>query len=129
MTLEGVHDMLTSIKCAAEKCWVYMHKTAKVQISVYSIVGHLFFGACNVILFSLQTISSDSNAETLSARYKPHVCLTRDAMFRLLSNHGPDFGEQWEVPVWVKLNPGKGKSSESSHHINCISIKKKFMKF
>lgn len=79
----------------------------------------------HVILFSSQTISSDSNAETLSARYEPHVCLTRDALFRLLNNHGPDFGEQWEVPVWVKLNPGKGKSSQSCPLISCISITRK----
>lgn len=64
----------------------------------------------------MQTISSDSNAETLSARYEPHVCLTRDALFRLLNNHGPDFGAQWEMPVLVKLNPGKGKSSELSSY-------------
>lgn len=44
------------------------------------------------------------------------MCLTRDALFRLLNNHGPDFGEQWEVPVWVKLNPGKGKTSAFSSH-------------
>lgn len=57
---------------------------------------------------SLQTISTDSNAEKLCSHYEPHVCLTRDALVRLLDNHGPDFGEQWEVPVWVKVNPGKG---------------------
>lgn len=74
---------------------------------------------CNLV-FSLQTISSDSNAEKLSARYEPHVCLTRDALVRLLDNHGPDFGEQWEVPVWVKLNPGKGTIS-SFHHSSCIT--------
>lgn len=91
-------------------------KAAKVQITVYIMVVRLFFGVCHAIPFSLQTISSDSNAETLSARYEPHVCLTRDALFRLLNNHGPDFGEQWEVPVWVKLNPGKGKSSQLSSY-------------
>lgn len=37
------------------------------------------------------------------------MCLTRDALFRLLNNHGPDFAEQWEVPVWVKARPGKGE--------------------
>lgn len=103
----------------------HTHKAAKVQITVYIMVVHLFFGVCNVILFSLQTISSDSNAETLSARYEPHVCLTRDALFRLLNNHGPDFGEQWEVPVWVKLNPGKGKSLRSCPLISCTNITRK----
>lgn len=124
-TPEGVHDMLASINCAAERCLVCMHKTAKLHITVYSIVVHLFFGVRNVTLFSLQTISTDRNAETLSARYEPHVCLTRDALFRLLNNHGPDFGEQWELPVWVKLNQGQGKSSQSGHLLNCINIKKK----
>lgn len=119
-TPEGVHDMLPSINCAAEIGFTCI-RLLKSKSLFYSIVDHLFFGVCNVILFSSQAISSDSNAETLSARYEPHVCLTRDALFRLLNNHGPDFGEQWEVPVWVKLNPGKGKSSQSSL-IHCINI-------
>lgn len=94
-----------------------MRKTVEGQFTVRSIAVQLCFGACDLILFFYsQTISSDSNAETLSARYEPHVCLTRDALFRLLNNHGPDFGEQWEVPVWVKLNPGKGKTSEFSSY-------------
>lgn len=41
------------------------------------------------------------------------MCLTRDALVRLLDNHGPDFGEQWELPVCVKLNPGKGTASST----------------
>lgn len=77
---------------------------------------------CLMCLFSLQTISTDRNAETLSARYEPQVCLTRDALFRLLNNHGPDFGEQWEVPVWVKLNQGQGKSFQSGQLLDCINI-------
>lgn len=36
------------------------------------------------------------------------MCLTRDALVRLLDNHGPNFAEQWEVPVVVKINPVKG---------------------
>lgn len=56
----------------------------------------------------LQTVSGDGNAEKLCACYEPHVCLTRDALVRLLDNHGPEFVEQWELPVWVKLNQGKG---------------------
>ncbi|XP_022046360.2 little elongation complex subunit 2 isoform X1 [Acanthochromis polyacanthus] len=54
------------------------------------------------------TISNDVNAEKLCACYEPHVCLTRDALVRLLDNNGPDFADQWELPIWVKLNPGKG---------------------
>uniref|UniRef100_A0A3B4G2B2 Interactor of little elongator complex ELL subunit 2 n=1 Tax=Pundamilia nyererei TaxID=303518 RepID=A0A3B4G2B2_9CICH len=56
----------------------------------------------------VHTVSGDGNAEKLCACYEPHVCLTRDALVRLLDNHGPEFVEQWELPVWVKLNQGKG---------------------
>ncbi|KAM3836151.1 little elongation complex subunit 2-like [Diretmus argenteus] len=56
------------------------------------------------------TISSDVNAEKLCAHYEPHVCLSRDALIRLLDNHGPEFSDQWELPVWVKSHPGKGAS-------------------
>lgn len=69
------------------------------------------------------TISSDSNAEKLCARYEPHVCLTRDALVRLLDNHGPDFGEQWELPVQVKLNPGKGSSQKKTVYIDSPLLK------
>ncbi|XP_040019097.2 little elongation complex subunit 2 [Gasterosteus aculeatus] len=63
-------------------------------------------------------ISSDSNAKRLSARYEPEVCLTRDALVRVLDNHGPDFGDQWELPVWVQLNPGKGSSQKKTVYID-----------
>ncbi|XP_049430109.1 little elongation complex subunit 2 isoform X2 [Epinephelus fuscoguttatus] len=63
-------------------------------------------------------VSSDSNAKSLCARYEPHVCLTRDALVRLLDNHGPDFGEQWELPVLVELNPGKGSSQKKTVYID-----------
>lgn len=53
-------------------------------------------------------VSNDGNAEKLSSFYEPHVCLNRDALVRLLDNHGPEFGERWELPVVVKINPGKG---------------------
>nr|XP_046250461.1 little elongation complex subunit 2 isoform X2 [Scatophagus argus] len=69
------------------------------------------------------TISSDSNAEKLCARYEPHVCLTRDALVRLLDNHGPDFGEQWEVPVWVKSNQGKGSGQKKTVYIDSPLLK------
>ncbi|KAI3371309.1 hypothetical protein L3Q82_023925 [Scortum barcoo] len=69
------------------------------------------------------TISGDSNAENLSARYEPHVCLTRDALVRLLDNHGPDFGEQWELPVWVKINPLKGSHQKKTVYIDSPLLK------
>ncbi|XP_070763863.1 little elongation complex subunit 2 [Enoplosus armatus] len=69
------------------------------------------------------TVSSDSNAENLCARYEPHVCLTRDALVRLLDNHGPDFGDQWELPVWIKLNPGKGSSQRKTVYIDSPLLK------
>ncbi|KAK2842279.1 hypothetical protein Q5P01_012479 [Channa striata] len=64
------------------------------------------------------TISSDGNAEKLCSHYEPHVCLTRDALVRLLDNHGPDFGEQWELPVLVKLNPGKGIGQKKTVYVD-----------
>uniref|UniRef100_UPI003AAE8CB0 little elongation complex subunit 2 n=1 Tax=Centroberyx gerrardi TaxID=166262 RepID=UPI003AAE8CB0 len=69
------------------------------------------------------TISSDSNAEKLCAYYEPHVCVTRDALVRLLDNHGPEFGDQWELPVWVKLNPGKGSSQRKTVYIDSPLLK------
>lgn len=43
------------------------------------------------------------------------MCLTQEALVRLLNNHGPDFQEQWELPVWVKLNPAKGTALSFIH--------------
>ncbi|XP_042351564.1 little elongation complex subunit 2 isoform X2 [Plectropomus leopardus] len=63
-------------------------------------------------------ISGDSNAKSLSAHYEPHVCLTRDALVRLLDNHGPDFREQWELPVRIESNPGKGSSQKKTVYID-----------
>lgn len=57
----------------------------------------------------LQPISSDANAEKLSSHYEPHVCLTLEALVTLLDNHGPEFCTPWELPVQVKVNPGKGE--------------------
>ncbi|XP_029910090.1 little elongation complex subunit 2 isoform X2 [Myripristis murdjan] len=69
------------------------------------------------------TISSDSNAEKLCARYEPHVCLTRDAMVKLLDNHGPEFPDPWEMPVWVKLSQGKGSSQRKTVYIDSPLLK------
>ncbi|XP_029290395.1 LOW QUALITY PROTEIN: little elongation complex subunit 2 [Cottoperca gobio] len=69
------------------------------------------------------TISSDGNANSLCARYEPHVCLTRDALVRLLDNHGPDFGEQWELPVRIKLNSGEGSSQKKTVYVESPLLK------
>ncbi|KAM9854447.1 little elongation complex subunit 2 isoform 2-T3 [Aulostomus maculatus] len=63
-------------------------------------------------------VSSDSNVENLCARYEPHVCLTGDALVRLLDNHGPEFGDRWELPIWVKGNHGKGSSQKKTVYID-----------
>ncbi|XP_075994345.1 little elongation complex subunit 2 isoform X2 [Genypterus blacodes] len=68
-------------------------------------------------------ISGDVNAEKLCAHYEPHVCLTRDALVRLLDNHGPDFGDQWELPVWVKSNTGKGSSQGKTVFVDSPLLK------
>ncbi|XP_060932552.1 little elongation complex subunit 2 isoform X2 [Limanda limanda] len=69
------------------------------------------------------TISSDGNAEKLCARYEPHVCMTREALVKLLDNHGPEFGEPWELPVWIKSNPGKGSSLKKTVYIDSPLLK------
>ncbi|XP_061577810.1 little elongation complex subunit 2 isoform X2 [Cololabis saira] len=68
-------------------------------------------------------ISNDGNAEKLSACYEPHVCLTRDALLRLLDNHGPDFREQWELPVCVKVTPGKVNNRRKTVYIDSPLLK------
>uniref|UniRef100_A0A8C5GMJ9 Uncharacterized protein n=1 Tax=Gouania willdenowi TaxID=441366 RepID=A0A8C5GMJ9_GOUWI len=73
--------------------------------------------------FALQNVSSDGNAEKLCARYEPHVCLTRDALIRLLDNHGPDFLDQWELPVWIKSNPDKARSQRTTVYIDSPLLK------
>lgn len=118
-TPEGVHVLL-SANCVCEKSQV-KHSTVNVQLIVDLCVVTCVYLTDTVEplvvwpCFSLQTISSDSNAENLCAHYEPHVCLTRDALVRLLDNHGPEFGEQWELPVWVQLNPAKGTASSFGH--------------
>ncbi|KAJ8247518.1 hypothetical protein GJAV_G00247310 [Gymnothorax javanicus] len=59
-----------------------------------------------------RAINDDPNAEKLCAKYKPHVCLTKQAFHRLLNNHGPEYSEQWEIPVWVKMTAGKDPRKE-----------------
>ncbi|KAM3608514.1 uncharacterized protein V6R79_000383 [Siganus canaliculatus] len=69
------------------------------------------------------TISGDPNAANLSARYEPHVCLTQHALMRLLDNHGPEFGEQWELPVWIKLNTRKGSHQKKTVYVDSPLLK------
>ncbi|XP_074534689.1 little elongation complex subunit 2 [Halichoeres trimaculatus] len=69
------------------------------------------------------TISSDRNAKALSDHYEPHVCLTRDALVRLLDNHGPDFGEQWELPVSVECHKRKGSVQKKTVYIDSPLLK------
>uniref|UniRef100_A0A1A8FIX7 NMDA receptor regulated 2 n=2 Tax=Nothobranchius korthausae TaxID=1143690 RepID=A0A1A8FIX7_9TELE len=68
-------------------------------------------------------ISEDGNAEKLCGFYQPHVCLTRDALVRLLDNHGPEFVEQWELPVVVKAIPGNAGSKRTVVYIDSPFLK------
>ncbi|XP_038124781.1 little elongation complex subunit 2 [Cyprinodon tularosa] len=68
-------------------------------------------------------ISSDGNAEKLCSYYEPHVCLTRDALLRLLDNHGPDFGDHWELPVMVKVTAGKGSNKRKTLYVDSPLLK------
>ncbi|KAJ0028946.1 hypothetical protein NQD34_003943 [Periophthalmus magnuspinnatus] len=69
------------------------------------------------------SISSDHNASRLCSSYEPHVCLTRDALVQLLNNHGPDFKEEWELPVLIKTNPSKDKTQKKTVFIDSPLLK------
>ncbi|XP_051975189.1 little elongation complex subunit 2 [Xyrauchen texanus] len=62
-------------------------------------------------------VSSDSNAEKLSATYEPHVCLSKEALIRLMNNDSK-FSEAWELPVCVKINPNRGNSQSKTAYID-----------
>ncbi|XP_036431968.1 little elongation complex subunit 2 [Colossoma macropomum] len=64
-----------------------------------------------------RAISSDTNAEKLSAIYEPHVCLAKEAFLQLLNNSA-GYTEAWELPVWVKENPGKCSSQSKTVYID-----------
>ncbi|XP_068954495.1 little elongation complex subunit 2 isoform X2 [Petaurus breviceps papuanus] len=53
-------------------------------------------------------ISTDPNAEKLVLRYHPQIALTSRSLFTLLNNHAPNYKEQWEIPVCVKIIPVTG---------------------
>ncbi|XP_061102271.1 little elongation complex subunit 2 [Conger conger] len=57
-------------------------------------------------------ISNDPNAAKLYATYEPHVCVTRQAFLTLLNNPGPEYPEQWEIPVWVRMTTGEDPRKE-----------------
>ncbi|XP_053496746.1 little elongation complex subunit 2 isoform X1 [Ictalurus furcatus] len=62
-------------------------------------------------------ISSDRNAEKLSATYEPHVCLSKEAFIQLLNN-SVGFAEAWELPVCVKVNPANGSAQSTTVYID-----------
>ncbi|XP_022527930.2 little elongation complex subunit 2 [Astyanax mexicanus] len=64
-----------------------------------------------------KAISSDTNAEKLSAIYEPHVCLAKEAFIQLLNNSS-EHSEPWELPVWVKEKSGKGSTLSKTVYID-----------
>ncbi|XP_049629587.1 little elongation complex subunit 2 [Suncus etruscus] len=70
-------------------------------------------------------ISNDPNAEKLVSRYHPHVALTSQSLFTLLNNHGPDYKEQWEIPVCIQLIPVAGSKPVKVIYINSPLPQKK----
>ncbi|XP_048188926.1 little elongation complex subunit 2 isoform X3 [Perognathus longimembris pacificus] len=63
-------------------------------------------------------ISKDPNAEKLVSRYHPQIALTSQSLFTLLNNHGPNYKEQWEIPVCVQLVPVAGSKPVKVIYIN-----------
>nr|XP_023673333.1 little elongation complex subunit 2 isoform X2 [Paramormyrops kingsleyae] len=69
-------------------------------------------------------VSCDANAEKLCARYQPHICLSSAALLRLLDNHGPEYSETWELPVWVKrTTAASGSGSHKVVYVDCPLVK------
>ncbi|KAG8440293.1 hypothetical protein GDO86_006161 [Hymenochirus boettgeri] len=48
------------------------------------------------------SVISDANAAKLASKYSPQVVLTSHTLYTLLNNHGPDYKEQWEIPLRVE---------------------------
>nr|XP_017515223.2 little elongation complex subunit 2 isoform X3 [Manis javanica] len=63
-------------------------------------------------------ISKDPNAEKLVSRYRPQIALTSQSLFTLLNNHGPNYKEQWEVPVCIEVIPVAGSKPIKVIYIN-----------
>nr|XP_013000939.1 little elongation complex subunit 2 isoform X1 [Cavia porcellus]XP_013000940.1 little elongation complex subunit 2 isoform X1 [Cavia porcellus] len=70
-------------------------------------------------------ISRDPNAEKLVSRYHPQIALTSQSLFTLLNNHGPDYKEQWEIPVCVQIIPVAGSKPIKVIYINSPLPQKK----
>uniref|UniRef100_S4RE75 Little elongation complex subunit 2 C-terminal domain-containing protein n=1 Tax=Petromyzon marinus TaxID=7757 RepID=S4RE75_PETMA len=59
-------------------------------------------------------LSEDVNVEKLAVKYGVRVCITAQALFTLLNNHGPSFQDAWEVPVCVRQVPARaGQQTDS----------------
>ncbi|XP_066244294.1 little elongation complex subunit 2 isoform X1 [Saccopteryx leptura] len=70
-------------------------------------------------------ISKDPNAEKLVSRYQPQIALTSQSLFALLNNHGPEYKEQWEIPVCIQLIPVAGSKPVKVIYINSPLPQKK----
>ncbi|XP_054421314.1 little elongation complex subunit 2 [Pteronotus mesoamericanus] len=70
-------------------------------------------------------ISKDPNAEKLVSRYHPQIALTSQSLFALLNNHGPDYKEQWEIPVSIQVIPVAGSKPVKVIYINSPLPQKK----
>ncbi|CAM9419088.1 unnamed protein product [Lampetra fluviatilis] len=63
---------------------------------------------------SFTELSEDVNVEKLAVKYGVRVCITAQALFTLLNNHGPSFQDAWEVPVCVRQLPARaGQQTDS----------------
>lgn len=70
-------------------------------------------------------ISKDPNAEKLVSRYHPQIILTSQSLFALLNNHGPEYKEQWEIPVCIKVIPVAGSKPVKVIYVNSPLPQKK----
>ncbi|XP_058150273.1 little elongation complex subunit 2 [Dasypus novemcinctus] len=70
-------------------------------------------------------ISKDPNAEKLVSRYHPQIALTSQSLFTLLNNHGPNYKEQWEIPVCIQVIPVTGSKPVKVIYINSPLPQKK----
>ncbi|XP_075064370.1 little elongation complex subunit 2 isoform X2 [Mixophyes fleayi] len=70
------------------------------------------------------SVSSDPNISNLASKYCPQVVLTTQALFTLLNNHGPDYSEQWEIPVRVETNNGSDSRSSKIVYLDSPLPKK-----
>ncbi|EHB01330.1 NMDA receptor-regulated protein 2 [Heterocephalus glaber] len=70
-------------------------------------------------------INKDPNAEKLVSRYHPQIALLSQSLFTLLNNHGPDYKEQWEIPVCVQVIPIAGSKPIKVIYINSPLPQKK----